>query len=102
METITAYKFSSTAKEEKPDLLNGKSVMDFLKSNYQRGYIGGLDNLQRYGVYKIAGWSYDFKPHLKQYLVKQYGTWQEYFAPNKTLLRKSIYGNIQKIVEIND
>ena len=44
---------------------------------------------------------YDFKPFLKRILVKQYGTWSEYFAPNKTKLRKCLYGRIDEMVYLN-
>lgn len=46
------------------------------------------------------GYCYDFRKELKKYVVKQYGNWYEYFAPNKTLLRKALCGRIEKIVEI--
>ena len=52
-----------------------------------------------FGVIKIGGWAFDFKPYLKKYLVKQYGSWQEYRAFDKTSLKKVIRGKIEKIVE---
>lgn len=52
-----------------------------------------------FGVVKIGGWAFDFKPYLKKYLVKQYGSWQEYRAFDKTSLKKVISGKIEKIVE---
>ena len=69
-------------------------------TEYWRGCNSGLMNLRSAGCYKIAGWCFDFTPYLKRFVVKQYGSWHEYYAPNKTLLRKSLYGTIQKIVEI--
>jgi hypothetical protein len=60
-----------------------------------------LNNLQQYGYIKIMGYLYNAKPYLKKYIVNQYGSWQQYYAPNKTLLRKSIYGRIDKIVQVN-
>ena len=101
MKELNARKFSSTALEEKPDILQGILPEDFLKSKYDTGIAFGLDNLHRIGHYLLMGWSYDFTPYMKQYLVKQYDSWQEYWAPNKTLLRKSLYGRIQKIVLID-
>lgn len=98
---IFAYKFSSTATPEKPDILNDITLKEFLKSKYDGGLSFGLDNLQKSGHYKYRGWSYDFTPFMKQYLVKQYDSWEEYWSPNKTLLRKSLYGRIQKITEIS-
>ena len=52
-----------------------------------------------FGVIKMSGWAFDFKPYLKKYLVKQYGSWQEYRAFDKTSLKKVISGKIEKIVE---
>lgn len=97
---IFAYKFSKTATSNKADILKGITPIEFLKGKYDRGCIFGIDRLHRSGHYRLMGWSYDFTPFMKQYVVKQYDSWQEYWAPNKTLLRKSLYGKIQKIVEI--
>ena len=96
---LQVWKFSNTATET--PTISIDSPKDFLKSKYTKGYIFGLDNLQRGGVYRLMGWAYDFKPYLRKYLVKQYGQWQEYYAPNKTSLRNTIYGRIDKIQEIN-
>jgi hypothetical protein len=60
-----------------------------------------LSNLQYHGYIKNMGYLYDLKNYLKKYIVKQYGSWHEYYAPNKTLLRKSIYGRIDTIIEVN-
>lgn len=97
---IFAYKFSSTATSEKPDILNGETPEEFLKGKYDGGLVFGLDNLHKSGRYRIHGWIFDFTSFMKNYVVKQYDSWQEYWAPNKTLLRKSLYGRIDKIVEV--
>lgn len=73
--------------------------LEFLKRAYVRFYTNN-DNLIRFGHYKVMGYKYDFKPFLKKYLYKQYGNWNEVFAPNKTLLRQVISGHIDKIVEL--
>ena len=97
---VAHYKFSNTAIENPPDILNGKTPIEFLRQKYVRGSIYGLDLLQRYGIYKYLGWAFDFTPFMKKFLVKQYDNWDECYAINKTHLRNSIYGRIQKIVEI--
>lgn len=97
---IESYPFSTTATPQPPDILQGKSPQEFLNNKYQRGCFFGLDSLKTSGYYKLAGWCFNFKPHLKLFLVKQYGHWQEEWAPNKTAIRKSLYGRIQKIVSI--
>ncbi len=95
--TLSSYQFSSDAPQ--PDILEGKTPMEFLRSKYTRGCIFGLDHLKSRGVYRLRGWEFNFRPYMKRFVVRQYGTWQEYYAPNKTALRNSIYGEIQKIVE---
>lgn len=48
----------------------------------------------------LRGWRFDFFDVLKKYLVNQYGQWSEYYAPDRTSLRKYLYGRINQIVEI--
>ena len=60
-----------------------------------------LNEVSRTGYAKLMGYRYNLKPFLKKYLYKQYGQWNEYFAPNKTMLRRSVYGSIDKIIELN-
>ena len=59
-----------------------------------------LSNIKNYGYSKIMGYQYNLKPYLKKYVYKQFDSWHECFAPNKTLLRKSTFGKIDKIIEI--
>ena len=73
--------------------------LDFLKRAYVR-YFTNNEYLIRYGHYKLMGFVYDFKPYLKKYLYKQYGSWSEAYAPNKTLLRSVLGGKIDKIIEL--
>lgn len=54
-----------------------------------------------FGIIKIGGWAFDFRPYLKTYLVKQYDRWGEYKAFDKTSLRTILYGKIQRIIEID-
>lgn len=96
---VIAHKFSSSAKEKKPEF-NDEKVDTFLKSKYQKGTVFGRENLQREGVYKEAGWSYNFRPYMNKYLVKQGGQWGEVYAPNKSALRNSTYGKIEDIKEL--
>lgn len=101
METnVTITKFSPTATE-KPTmgLFNPKA---FLETKYENRYDFGASELLRTGRFKLSGWSYDFRKHLKRYLVKQYGQWTEFYAPNRTLLRKAVYGRIDELVELKN
>ena len=49
----------------------------------------------------LMGYRFGFKDVLKSYIVKQYGSWAEYNAPDKTSLRSIIYGRIDQIAEIS-
>ena len=49
----------------------------------------------------LMGYRFDFSDVLKKYVVKQYGQWTEYYAPDRTSLRSILFGRIQEIVEIN-
>lgn len=70
---------------------------------YNEGYHGSLHNLLNHGYIKLMGYKYNAKDYLKKYIVKgDYGIY-EYYAPNKTLLRRSIKcytGSINYILEI--
>jgi len=73
--------------------------IDFLNEAYTRFYTNN-ENLINHGYYKSLGYIYDFKPYLKKYLYKQYGSWYEAYAPNKTKLRSVIFGKIDRIIEL--
>ena len=49
----------------------------------------------------LMGYRFGFEDVLKSYIVKQYGSWAEYTAPDKTSLRSIIYGRIDQIAEIS-
>ncbi|AKK71891.1 molybdenum ABC transporter ATP-binding protein [Chryseobacterium gallinarum] len=49
----------------------------------------------------LQGYRFGFEDVLKTYIVKQYGSWQEYNAPDKTSLRSIVYGRIDQIAEIS-
>jgi hypothetical protein len=66
---------------------------------YGTGYHGFFHEVSRNGRAKIMGYSYNLKPYLKSYIVLQHGNWQEYLAPNKTLLRCALHGRIDRIIE---
>lgn len=91
------FAFHDRVSETPADILKGKSEKEFLLSKFQRG-ISGLDELIHSGCYKLGGWAYYFD--MPKFLVKQYGEWREYFAPNKTALRKALYGRIDRIIAI--
>lgn len=48
----------------------------------------------------LGGWYFDFSDVLKTFVVKQYGSYQEYRAIDKTSLRTMLYGRIDRILEV--
>lgn len=102
VKNVDSWIFSKCAKDKPKTAYDEKTVYEFLSSKFDGGYNFGTDELLSRGIYKLAGWIFDFRPYMKKFLVKQYDSWREYYAPNKTLLRKSIRGRINKIIEIGE
>jgi len=103
MKKVISYMFVDHAKGEslvESAFTKEKDIINFLNHKYQRGCIFGQDNLLRFGCYKFQGWNYDFRQYLKLFLVKQHGNWIELYARNKTALKNTLYGRIEKIVEL--
>ena len=98
IESVEFWKFSETATDK--HIMKIDDPKEFLKTSYASPHSFGVINLKESGIYRLMGWAYNFRPYLKKYLIKQYGQWSEYYAPNKTTLRSTIYGRIDKIVEI--
>jgi len=48
----------------------------------------------------LRGMRFNFSDFLTTFVVKSYGTWYEYKALNKTILRKVLGYKIEKIVEV--
>jgi hypothetical protein len=93
---VTGYPFVSHVDQEaKPTIEN---VQDFLKRAYVRFYTNN-QNIISTGYYKNMGYAYNLRPFLTLYIYKQYGQWNEAYAPNKTMLRQVIGGRIDKIIE---
>ena len=78
--------------------LNGNGKMDRAEKNWL------AENVQNNTYFRTAiplmGYRFDFRDVLHKYLVNQYGQWNEYYAPDKTSLRNTLYGRINQIVEI--
>jgi len=95
--SVTGYPFVDHVDQSaRPTISDPK---EFLKRAYVRFYTNN-ENLLRYGAYKTGGYRYNFTAYLKQYVYKQYDSWYEGWAPNKTMLRQVIGGKIDKIVQI--
>jgi hypothetical protein len=95
--TITGVPFVDHVDQNAKPTLN---VSDLLKKVFSGGLSFGFCEVSSNGYYKLMGYKYNLKPYLKTILVYQYGNWNMYFAPNKTTLRRCLYGRIDKMVYI--
>lgn len=75
-------KFSITAKESYPKILQGGTAQEFLDNLYQDGLRFGLRDIMQTGTYKIAGWRFDFREHLHKYIVGNGVSWELMYAPS--------------------
>ena len=96
--TVRGYPFVAWVNPDHRPLLI--DPVNFLKNVFGPGYHSSLHNILTTGFYKSAGYMYNLKPFMKRYLYKQYDSWYEVYAPNKTLLRKTISGKIVRIIEL--
>ena len=96
-EKIIGYPFVDHVDQDARPELDFK-VLDEVFSS---GTSSQFWNVTRYGSYKLMGYAYDFRPWLRRILVRQYGSWAEYLAPNKTKLRECLTGSIQEMVYLD-
>ncbi|MBA7709948.1 hypothetical protein ES703_118874 [subsurface metagenome] len=102
-----AYKFSSCAREEKPDndqtRLLEKAQSGALLTREEKDRIASL----LYGLfsvhgatYKLAGWAWSMSGCLRRILVnyKYDRQFEPYYAPDKTSLRKALCLPISEMV----
>jgi len=102
-----AYKFSSCATEEKPDndqtRLLEKTQSGAVLTRAEKDRIASL----LYGMggthtstYKLAGWAWPMVGCLSRILVNYRwdNSFTPYYAPDKTSLRKVLYGPISEMI----
>lgn len=97
---MTHYIFSTNIDPNSADQAIIEAPEAFLKAKMTGSRFDfGVHELTRNGVYKLLGWKYDYRDTLKKYVYKQYGSWSEAYALNKTNLRHLVYGRIDQIIE---
>ncbi|QQS98384.1 molybdenum ABC transporter ATP-binding protein [Sphingobacterium spiritivorum] len=110
MVTIIATKFVRHDVPELAPLQNAKVYLLREKLNKgeklnraEKNWLAEAVNRNAYfkRAVPLMGYRFGFEDVLKSYIVKQYGSWAEYNAPDKTSLRSIIYGRIDQIAEIS-
>ncbi len=76
-----------------------KRFVEYDKGN--KNALKGLDVVLDDPIIKVGGWAFGVRPYLKKYWVKleHYGI-QEYYAINKTAIRKKLGSHVVKIIEV--
>lgn len=103
---VTCYPFSSTAVEQQPAKHYAADLMDKINRGIpldredKNALTHGVNNNSFFKrAIPVSGWAFDFSDVLKLFLVKQYGSWYEMWATDKTAVRAHVYGRIERIVE---
>ena len=105
-----AYKFSKCAANQKPDTDTTRFI-----EKVQTGAClsrNGKDRIAKicYGIfgsgfagYKLHGWLWNIDKVLNEYIVEfSYGSFQSYYAPDRTSLRKAISSYaVKRIITVN-
>lgn len=95
LETLKHSKvYQLREKLNKGDKLNRAEKNWLAQAIYQNSYYNN--------AVPLMGYRFGFEDVLKNFIVKQYGNWSEYYAPDKTSLKSFVYGRIEKIVEIKN
>lgn len=104
-----AFKFVSwdvnpleTLKDSKAYILREKINNGLKLTRLEKNWITQEINNNCYsksGI-PVMGWMFDFSDVVNTFVVKQYGVWTQYNAIDKTSLRSTLYGRIERIVGI--
>lgn len=92
----------STLSNSKVYLLRAKLNSGQKMSREEKNWLAEKVNTNAYfrTAVPLMGFCFDFIDVLKKYIVKQYGQWSDYYAPDKTSLRAHLYGRVNQIVEV--
>lgn len=77
--------------------MNGKRL-----SREEKDWLAAKLSVGRCGRTAIAlqGWMFSFYDYMNRYLVRRHGVWEVYYAPDRTSLRRALYGRIDELHEI--
>lgn len=91
------WKFNHELEAKEPSYI---PTFEEVKNNYNDGYHLNFWNLFTHGIYRYAGWAFDFRDELKKFVVKtKDGDLYERWAPNRTLLRKCMHTRLAYILD---
>lgn len=107
---MIAWKFNPDAKSKLEDF-KGAKVYEIRKkldngeklSREEKNWIAEKLRFNMYSstAIPLMGWLFSFSDVVKRYWVLQYGHISERYAMDKTSIRATTFGRIDKIVEVN-
>jgi hypothetical protein len=100
--SITQFAFHDAVKNTPPEC-RIKELYDKVNNLTTAEKQEVFDKCRDYnGIYRLAGWQFNFRPYMKRYIVKTYDSWHEQYAFSKENIRKNIYTNdgVKEIHEI--
>lgn len=75
----------------KQKLLDGKKL-----TRYEKDVL--VERMKGENYIKYLGWFFSYRDYMTQYIVKQHGSWHEYWAFDKTSLKKILIGRPDQIL----
>lgn len=91
------WKFNKDVQAAQPSYI---PTFEDVKSEFTPGYHCHFFDLTTSGILRAAGWAFDFRDELKKFVVKtKDGDLYERWAPNRTILRKSIHTHLKYILD---
>lgn len=78
---MKVYKVSESATKNPPNILQGRTVRDFLLEKY-RNEASCRHSLYAYGIYKLDGWEFSFTEDLQQYYFTSFESCNRVYAPS--------------------
>lgn len=109
MEKMIATKFVKwdvraleTLKDSKFYVLKEKLMRGDALTRDEKDWLARELTTSSYGRTCIAlqGWLFSFYDYMQRYVAKYYDTWYEYYAPDKTSLRRALGSGVKEIYEI--
>lgn len=88
---IVPTKFNPKSTVEGAQTIEGDDIADFIKL-----YSDELN--ENKGIYKRGGWRWDFRPHLKRFIVNRYHQWETMWFVSLEVAKQYI----EKIFEYDD
>ena len=99
---LCVSKFNLNLPDDAKPMTIPTDVKRWLLDRYSSPHNFGVDDLLRNSSYRYLGFLFKFQ--MPTYLYQDTAThqWHQAYAPNKTALRKAVFGRISRIITLTD